>query len=383
MRLSIENLFTASSPTASGSGSPLSTRIHWIRNAVPLALLTLAYGLQSFAGVSPAGIEQKWLARLYAIEFLAIHSYPFMMAVLIWRPSSDKVRGLRLFFAGTLGLLYVLAAHSIGAWPGVVALLSLMGGTYFGFLLKGVHRSLLPELIIRGIVNLVLFMACAIVFDLPEDVEEWVDQAETILAGFTYFLLLTMLEVNGFPERLIAKFRRNTARAAADTPEERIEVPMTKRGLREAGIPLLASIGLAVAPYIVLPFIAGAGGRFIDETVGWPRGDDLIAVWYFMLYGSVIALVRSWQLRMVMKGGRVSRYRVFLAVLWLVYAAAACGSFFSTDSVRFAPLWTLEDAGWMMGVDFVISFVLVPFVWARVSAARSHQGAGPSVRTLR
>lgn len=354
------------------SSQPLRTRMQTSIRIIPLALLTLQYIGGSLRLELPLFIDLQWLSRLYMLEFLAIHSFPFMVALLSWNAPSDKARGLRIVGVLILAWIYSLGAHSMAGWPGVLALAPLMVGTYFGYLVKGIRRAYLPELAIRGGINFFVFILCSIIFDLPTQVESWDGISESIWAGTVYFGSLTFFEFKGWPERW-AEYVSATSRQRVirdDPAEPALQIPTTRAGLWSAAKPLLASGGLAIAPYAVLPFFAGWVGRAIEDAVGWQYDDEWNRVWYFALYVPAIALARSWQVKQATRDTKPERRRRLLISVWVVYAILGALSFFAGDNMEVDEIWTLENLVWIIVVDLPVLIFLAPMVWFAVGNER-------------
>lgn len=335
---------------------------------IPLALLSLQYMAGSLQLDLPVVIDRQWLSRLYMLEFLAIHSFPFMVVLLSWNAPSDKAKGLRIVGVLFLAWIYSLGAHRIAEWSGVLAMMPLMIGTYFGYLVKGIRRVHLPELGVRGGINLLAFILCSIIFDMPTEVESWDGMRESIWAGTLYFGFLTFVELKGWPERWAEHVRATSTSQVPDSEpaESALLIPTTLAGLWKAARPLLASGGLAIAPYVFLPFVAGFVGRAIDDVAGWQYDDEWNRVWYFALYVPAIALVRSWQVKQATRDTKPDRRRRLLIGVWVVYAILGALSFFAGDNMEVDEIWTLENLVWIVVVDLPVAFFLVPMVWVAV-----------------
>ena len=134
------------------------------------------------------------MAGLMQIEFLVIHSFPFITIVALLRPSTPRGRVLqRIAFFGLLGL-YLLGASTAGGWRGVLIFAALTLATYAGFLLYWTRGAQILRLGFRWLVSFILFLILAGITRMPESVNEWNQASEVCRFGFFYFLALGLLE---------------------------------------------------------------------------------------------------------------------------------------------------------------------------------------------
>ena len=88
-------------------------------------------------------MDADWLVAILNVEFLVVHSFPFLLMVVLQRPRLPQWQGLRGLAFGLLLLMYVAGAHDLAGWQGVGLFLSLAGVTYLGFFVRfdeGIHK---------------------------------------------------------------------------------------------------------------------------------------------------------------------------------------------------------------------------------------------------
>ena len=168
-----------------------------IAAALPNLLFALMYALNIYGKVTVLGLTPRMLKLMMELEFLVIHSFPFLVLFAILPGNTEKQR--KFFRWGFWGLLclYVLAAGDIGGIWGVIVFAGLTFSTYLGFFFRMYTEPAMIELAARWAVNFAVFIAGAALFDLPENVDDWVSEHRTIYFGTAYFLVLGCLEWSG------------------------------------------------------------------------------------------------------------------------------------------------------------------------------------------
>lgn len=165
-----------------------------IASALPNLLFALMYALNIYGRVTVLGLTPRMLKLMMELEFLVIHSFPFLVLFAILPGNTEKQRKfLRWGFWGLL-CLYLIMAGDIGGIWGVIVFAGLTFSTYLGFFFRMYTEQAMIELAVRWFVNFVVFIAGAMIFDLPENVDDWVSEARTLYFGMAYFLALGCLE---------------------------------------------------------------------------------------------------------------------------------------------------------------------------------------------
>ena len=180
-----------------------------VNSALPNLVLGSCYALTAFTGVTLPFMDRHWLGLMMGIEFLVIHSFPFMM--LIGSASSLTGRATtcrQVAFWGLFCIYYAMAA-SMGGLAAVVTFASLTVATYLGYLLRRTSPGAVGQLAMRWGLSVLVFMITATATGMPEDVEEWFDHTRVLHFGMAYFLSLGLLEISGiYQMRAIREFLR-------------------------------------------------------------------------------------------------------------------------------------------------------------------------------
>jgi hypothetical protein len=165
--------------------------------ALPNLALAGIYALTLFRGVTVFGLTAHWLTVLMGIEFLVIHSFPFMMFIAAAKPPEPAgKRCQKALFWGLLSL-YLLGALKMGGVAGLVSFVSLTITTYLGYLLRMTSPEATAQLVARWAASTLVFMFGAAVMRMPESVEEWFGERRTLYYGMLYFALLGLFEWRG------------------------------------------------------------------------------------------------------------------------------------------------------------------------------------------
>lgn len=175
----------------------------------------LAAGLPPLLlGVQFLGASLDWgrpflsgptLAPLVQVEFLALHAGLFLGAFGFAPASGAEQRaGQRAILVG-LVLFYLLMALGI-SWRVALEFFLLMLGTNLGLLLTRQQGTVMAQMVARWTIGFVLFLALAILFELPKNLEHWVDAEQVLHVGAAYFLGIAFLDLAGFFLRSVPRF---------------------------------------------------------------------------------------------------------------------------------------------------------------------------------
>jgi hypothetical protein len=172
----------------------------WRNIAAAVCSLLLAAGYASLKYEHRPLLGMGWhgMGQLMQIEFLVIHSFPFITVVALLRPSTPKGKMFRRIAFWGLLILYISGAYSMGGWWGILTFAGLTLATYLGFLLHMTRGLEILRLGFRWLVSFVLFLVLAGFTRMPEAVESWSDTSKVYAFGFYYFLILGVLEWIGF-----------------------------------------------------------------------------------------------------------------------------------------------------------------------------------------
>lgn len=201
-------------------------RLGFFRNiisAIPLLLLASAYVFPSLWIVKWAVIAPNQLAKLIHLEAVAIGSFPLLFIFgSIKRPDKnnpakrDRVTEIfrAILFLGTL-FVFCYMAFDIGGWWGLLVFGSLNFVTYMGFFLRITEPQIIAQLIVRFFINYAVFILLAIIWRMPESMNDWMSHKNIYNLGANYFLFLGIIEASGFYQaqwikdlNIIEKIRR-------------------------------------------------------------------------------------------------------------------------------------------------------------------------------
>lgn len=169
-----------------------------INAAFPNLLLAGFYALAAFWRITLSPMDRHWLGTLMGIEFLVIHSFPFMMFIGSSDPPDEKGRKCRMVAFWGLFVIYFLFAAKLGGLSAVVAFAGLTVTTYLGYMLRRTAPDAVAQLAARWAMSFLAFMICAAAAGMPEDVDDWPDHGRVLYFGLMYFLALGVLEATGF-----------------------------------------------------------------------------------------------------------------------------------------------------------------------------------------
>ena len=165
---------------------------------LPLFLLSLTAFVVVVTGQSYLGISRLWLAQMLKIEFLVIHSFPFITLIALAKPQTRNKKIIQWVGFSGLMCLYIGGVCAVGGWQGLVLFVSLTISTYLGFMLQLYERNTKVILCVRWAVNTTVFLACAMIFRLPSTVNDWHLASTAPSCGLVYFVIITLVEFSGF-----------------------------------------------------------------------------------------------------------------------------------------------------------------------------------------
>jgi hypothetical protein len=169
-----------------------------IQAALPNLLLAGLYAFAAFGRITLPFMDRRWLGALMGIEFLVIHSFPFMMLIGSVRPRDDGARKCRsAAFWGLFAVYFLFAAQLAGA-AGVLAFAGLTVATYLGYLLRRTSPDAVMQLAARWASSFLVFIICSAAAGMPEGVDDWPEHGRVLFFGLAYFLVLGLLEATGF-----------------------------------------------------------------------------------------------------------------------------------------------------------------------------------------
>jgi len=132
------------------------------------------------------------------IEFLAIHSFPFMMLIGSAHPPNEQGEKCRPAAFWGLFCLYFIMAAKMGGLLAVLTFAGLTVSTYLGYLLRRTSPGAIGQLSMRWAMSFLIFMITASATRMSEEVGEWPDHERVLYFGMSYFLVLGLLELSGF-----------------------------------------------------------------------------------------------------------------------------------------------------------------------------------------
>lgn len=160
---------------------------------------------------------EKDLCALLQIEFLVLHSFPFLgvCALMKWagKPKestngvSEKFSFWGFCFWGLL-IVYISASFTLG-WRGPIFFLVATLATYTGFWLKRLEPFAVLHLGLRWFFSLMIYMISISTFKLSTNVDNWGVEGSTFKAGLMYFLCLGFLEYSGVYDIIELFLRKN------------------------------------------------------------------------------------------------------------------------------------------------------------------------------
>jgi hypothetical protein len=183
-----------------------------ITSSVPNLFISLCYILTVLYGTAIMGFTRGQLAKLMQIEFLVIHSFPFMAIVAMGKPKNKSGKIMQWCVFWGLLSVYIYLAFKMG-FASVLIFLGLTLATYLGFLLNLTKPNAFAQLLARWIASFVAFMIFGLSTRMPENVSIWHETKAVLYFGMLYFASLGFLELSGLYQsswlaRLIKKIKK-------------------------------------------------------------------------------------------------------------------------------------------------------------------------------
>jgi len=166
--------------------------------ALPGFLLGLAF-CWPFSGFPKAfGLGYKDLAHMVQLEFLVIHSFPFLAIVGLTQPANPTVRWWRRIMFWLLVFFYIALAKAMYGWLGVFLFAGLTVTTYLGFFLRITKPKVINQLVIRWAVNFAVYFFLVMALKMPSQMGSWPDARNIYSLGAHYFIISALVEWTGF-----------------------------------------------------------------------------------------------------------------------------------------------------------------------------------------
>ncbi len=186
--------------------------------AAPNLCLGALYAVAALWTFFKGRIGFAWLASIMAIEFVAIHSFIFMMVIASYKPGTAFGKRAQKVAFWTMLSVYVLCALKEGGLPGAIAFAGLTVSTYLGYLLRRTSRDAVAELIARWGMSFIAYFGTAAALDVPGDVDRWAQSDKMPFFGMLYFTAIGLLDWYGF-------YQRPKVRQAAANAKTILEAP--------------------------------------------------------------------------------------------------------------------------------------------------------------
>ncbi len=166
--------------------------------AAPNLCLGAVYAVAALWVCYKGSFAFAWLASIMTIEFLVIHSFPFMMLIASYEPKTAfGKRSQKAAFWTMLGV-YVLFALKEGGLSGAIAFAGLTVSTYLGYLLRRTGPDAVAQLMARWVMSFFAFIGAMMVTGTSGDIDKWTGSVRILFSGMLYFTALGLLEWNGF-----------------------------------------------------------------------------------------------------------------------------------------------------------------------------------------
>src|SRR3989339_472188 len=167
-------------------------------SALPMFLLAAAYMVPYSRLVDILELGHGRLGRLMEIEFLVIHSFPFLAFIGLAHPETKRLQIIRIIGFWGLLAIYIVFAFSMDGWSGIFTFAGLTLITYVGFFLRITGPKLVAQLAVRWLMTFILFLLFAGIMKMPEGVEHWHSYKQVYDFGLCYFFSLGIIEWSGF-----------------------------------------------------------------------------------------------------------------------------------------------------------------------------------------
>lgn len=187
-------------PPAAFPSPSLPRKVGSILAAGPCFVLTAAY-LAAVLGKLPTAYAGNWLFTLMRTQFLVIHSFPFLMLIVLVRPPLLRWRIVQVYVFLAFFSIYVILSRQDG-WDGVLTFVTSTLGVYSGLLLRLSDEKVLTQMGKRWLLSFGLFIVLALLLDLPEENADWFASRNVLHFGLLFFLGLGISEAVGLYDRL-------------------------------------------------------------------------------------------------------------------------------------------------------------------------------------
>jgi len=141
------------------------------------------------------------MAKTIQLEFLVIHAGLFLGVFILVPIETALFRMLRWVAVALFAYLYLQAAHSLLGWLGALTMIGIFLGTYGAFLVPSATSAATAsrgrraaEIGVRWGVSMLAYGLISSAFALPELVNTWAEQRESVALGAVYFAVLAAVE---------------------------------------------------------------------------------------------------------------------------------------------------------------------------------------------
>lgn len=188
-------------------------RLFDLAAALPNLVLAILYGLTLHRIISLPFLTPRWLGTMMGIEFIVIHSFPFLILFGSLPVPNRKARLVFRTIFWALFALYFFIAFKFSGFAGMLAFASLTVATYCGFLVHRATEERWGRLMIRWFFTFVIFIAAAYIAGVSYNVEAWPGQREALAFGMLNFAMLALVEGLGFYQsegmrQVMAQFKK-------------------------------------------------------------------------------------------------------------------------------------------------------------------------------
>ena len=144
-----------------------------------LCLLELARRIKPFAGT------------MMELQFLAVHSFPFMVIMV---SNIERPAGKRALFA-FLAVFYSLFAWGVAGLFGIAQFAGLTFFTYYGVSFRKDPQKDVESLMLRWLASFALFLSLALGTGMPTGVDYWGRESKAPFFAMLYFLAMGFMEL--------------------------------------------------------------------------------------------------------------------------------------------------------------------------------------------
>lgn len=354
--------------------------------AAPLAFLAIAYAAVARSGTPFAGLDAGWLRAMMEIELLAIHSFVFLLPLVVFRTARPEARALMWFALLLLLGIYCAASYKLASWPGVIAFVSLATATYLGAFLNRVPEGAGLRLSVRWVCNLIFVAIAFHAAGVDGPRGHWTNTVNPLVAGMWFFGLSALMEATGIYH----------ARGWADA-ETRFSPFWTSLRYQEASsyslaehvrfgiVPVLGTLLLCAAPLVLGALLVGALTERVDAAVigsdwreQWFQRQRVLKSWIPPLLAVILITWRSlqilWAARSLNRDPQWAWARslsLWSALAALTAAYAACGYWLAADGWReSSSLLAFDPLAKFALAEVIVLLVLAPTTWRAVVATQ-------------